>query len=69
VRHSIYPYVSIEIKYGSNVRPTKENTEAMKTLKTKHNFIIIKNDEDYLLSNGFRVCGINLFLQKYLPSI
>ena len=64
-----YPYVGIEIKYGSNVRPTKGNTEAMKTLKTEHNFVIIKDDEDYFLSNGFRVCGINKFLKQYLHTI
>ncbi len=63
-----HPYVGIEIKYGSNVRPVKGNTEAIKALKTKHNFVIIKNDEDYLLSNGFRVCGINFFIKQYLPS-
>ncbi len=63
-----YPHISIEIKFGSNVRPTKGNTEAIKTLGTKFNFIIIKADEDYLLSNGFRVCGIKIFLQKYLAS-
>jgi len=64
-----YPYVGIEIKYGSNVRPTKGNTEAIKTLKTKHNFVIVKNNEDYILSNGFRVCGIKIFIKQYLPSI
>ncbi len=64
-----YPYVGIEIKYGSNVRPSKGNTEAVKALKTKHNFIIIKEDEDYILTNGFRVCGINKFLNQYLSNI
>jgi len=64
-----YPYIGIEIKFGANVRPTKGNTEAVKSLKTKHNFIIIKNDEDYVLSNGFRVCGINIFIEKYLSKL
>lgn len=64
-----YPYIAIEIKYGSDVRPTKGNTEAIKMLKTKHNFVIIKDDENYLLSNGFRVCGIKLFLNQYLPNL
>ncbi len=62
-----YPYIGIEIKFGSNVRPSKGNTEAINVLKTEHNFIIIKNDEDYILSNGFRVCGISKFLHHYLP--
>ncbi len=64
-----YPFIGIEVKFGSNVRPTKGNTEAIKTLETKLNFVIVKEDEDYILSNGFRVCGIKIFLQKYLESI
>lgn len=63
------PYISIEIKFGSNVRPAKANTEAAKTLATKHNFVVIKEDDDYLLSNDFRVCGINKFLNQYLKEL
>ncbi len=62
------PVTSIEIKYGSDARPTRGNTEAVQTLKTRHNYIIIKDDEDYLLSGGFRVCGLRIFLEKYLYS-
>ncbi len=60
------PVASIEIKYGSETRPTRGNTEAVQILKTSHNYIIIKEDEDYLLSGGFRVCGLRIFLDKYL---
>jgi len=61
------PITSIEIKYGSDARPSRGNTEAVQTLGTSHNFIIIRDDEDYLLSGGFRVCGLRIFLDKYLP--
>jgi uncharacterized protein len=60
------PVVSVEIKYGSDVRPSRGNTEAVQTLKTSNNYIIIKDNEDYLLSGGFRVCGLRIFLDKYL---
>lgn len=63
------PVASIEIKYGSDARPTRGNTEAVQTLKTSHNYIIIKDDDDYLLSGGFRVCGLRVFLEKYLYSL
>jgi len=63
-----HPVASIEIKYGSDTRPTRGNTEAVQTLKTFHNYIIIKDDDDYLLSGGFRVCGLRVFLEKYLYS-
>ncbi|MBN2666378.1 MAG: hypothetical protein JXR67_07695, partial [Bacteroidales bacterium] len=62
------PVTSIEIKYGSDARPTRGNTEAVQTLKTYHNYIIVKDDEDYLLSGGFRICGLRIFLEKYLNS-
>ncbi|MCK4663354.1 MAG: ATP-binding protein [Bacteroidales bacterium] len=63
------PFIGIEIKYGSNIKISKGNALAAKNLKTIHNFIIIKENEDYLLSNGFRVCGINNFLNTYLHNI
>ena len=62
------PVASIEIKYGSDARPTRGDTEAVQTLKTSHNYIIIKDDDDYLLSGGFRVCGLRVFLDKYINS-
>ena len=60
------PVVSIEIKFGSDARPTRGNTEAIHTLKTIQNYIIIKDEEDYILSGGFRVCGLKTFLEKYI---
>jgi len=63
------PSASIEIKYGSDVRPSRGNTEAVQTLKTSYNFIIIKDDEDYFLRSGFRICGLQIFLSKYLNKL
>lgn len=59
------PVVSLEIKFGSDVRPTRGNTEAVQTLKTSQNYIIIRDEEDYILSGGFKVCGLETFLTKY----
>ena len=63
------PVAGIEIKFGSGIRVSRGNTEAVHFLDTKQNFLIIKDDEDYLLSNGFQVCGLSVFLDKYLPAI
>ncbi|MFH1159606.1 MAG: DUF4143 domain-containing protein [bacterium] len=63
------PVAGIEIKFGSGIRASRGNTEAIQFLNTKHNFLIIKDDEDYLLSNGFRVCGLTVFIDKYLNTI
>ena len=62
------PVAGIEIKYGSRFTPARGNTEAIETLSTKNNFIIIKEDEDFM-HKKFRVCGIKIFLEKYLPEI
>ncbi len=63
------PVTSIKIKYGSDARPARGNTEAVQTLKTSHNYIIVRDDEDYLLSGSFRVCGLRIFLDKYLDTL
>jgi predicted AAA+ superfamily ATPase len=60
------PIMSAEIKFGADVRPSRGNTEAIHTLNTTRNYIIIKDDEDYLLSGGFRICGLRIFLAEYL---
>ena len=60
------PVLSIEIKFGADARPTRGNTEAVHTLKTSQNYIIVKDNEDYLITDEFRVCGVKTFLAKYL---
>lgn len=63
------PVCGIEIKYGSDPRLSRGNTEAFNTLKTVNNFVIVKNEEDYLLPTKTKVCGLTIFLEKYLPKI
>jgi uncharacterized protein len=62
------PFAAIEIKYGTNFTPSRGNTIAIQTLNSKQNFIIIKDNEDFI-HKDFRVCGIEIFLKKYLPDI
>ena len=40
------------------------NTEAVHTLKTSQNYIIVKDNEDYLITDEFRVCGLKTFLAR-----
>lgn len=63
------PVAAIEIKFGSKAKFSRGNTEAIQFLKTKKNFLIVSKREDYVLSNGFRVCGLQIFLDKYLGGI
>jgi len=61
------PLAAIEIKYGSDVLASKGNIVAAKTLKTKMNFIITKDSDEYDTSSGFKVLGLKKFLTKHLP--
>jgi len=63
------PVSGIEIKFGSDVRPSRGNTQAIQNLQTTNNFILIKDEDDYLLSKNFRVCGLTSFIRKYLPEL
>lgn len=62
------PVAGIEIKFGTKFSPSRGNTEAILTLGTSKNFIIVKENEDFI-HKDFRICGIEIFLEKYLPDI
>jgi predicted AAA+ superfamily ATPase len=63
------PAAAIEIKYGSDVRLSRGNTEAADALRTESNFLIIRESEDYQLSNQFRVCGLDIFVSRYVNQL
>jgi predicted AAA+ superfamily ATPase len=63
------PIAGIEIKSGSDPRPSRGNTEAIHTIGLKNNYIIINRKEDYSISSGFRVVDLPTFLNIYLPEI
>lgn len=63
------PVTGIEIKFGSDPRPSRGNTEAINTLDLKDSYIIINRKEDYMVSSGFRVVDLITFLNKYLPRV
>lgn len=63
------PIATIEVKYGSGIRPGRGNTEAVNYLGTMKNYIIVKGDDDYMLTETFRIVGLDIFLTVYLPDI
>ncbi len=61
------PYAGIEIKYSSAPKIERGQTVALSDLKTRNNFIVTPQSDDYLLRKDLRVCSLNTFLDKYLP--
>jgi predicted AAA+ superfamily ATPase len=63
------PLAGIEIKYGSDIRPSKGNTLAANAMNLKHRYVVTRDSEDFILRNGFRVCSLERFLYQYLPEL
>jgi len=63
------PAAALEIKYGSDVRPSKGNLLAIESLGTNKNFIVTASGEDYKHSSGFRICSLQSFLNHHLPAL
>lgn len=60
---------AVEIKFGSDPRPTRGNTVAFEDLKAERNFIVCKAVESHVLKNGIVVCGLEEFLERHLPEV
>lgn len=63
------PVCSIEIKYTSSPSLTKGNTIAINDLKTKNNFVLTPESDDYIMRKDVRVCSLEVFLGKYLKKL
>lgn len=63
------PAATAEIKYTSTPSLSRGNTISINDLKTKNNFIITRQSDDYLVKNKVRVCALKDFLTLYLSSI
>jgi uncharacterized protein len=60
---------AVEIKFGSDPRPTRGNTIAFEDLNAAQNFIVCRQVEPHVLSSGVTVCGLQDFLTHHLPDI
>ncbi len=63
---SSVPIYGIEIKYTSSPKLTKGLRNSFSDLKTKKNFIITPNSDDYLIEENIRVCSLKDFLNNHL---
>jgi len=60
---------AIEIKFGSDPRPTRGNTIAFEDLNAAQNVIVCRQVEPHVLSSGVTVCSLQDFLRHHLPGI
>jgi len=63
------PLAIAEIKYSPNPQDVGGLKKSIADLKTKINFIITPNSDDYVSDVNIRVCNLQDFLFKHLPKI
>jgi predicted AAA+ superfamily ATPase len=63
------PKATVEIKYSASPSLTKGHLNSIEDLGTTNNFIVIPKKEDYPIKENIRVCGLRVFLEKYLKTI
>ncbi len=63
------PVASIEIKFSESPSLSRGNTSSINDLGTENNFIVIPGVQDYRKSETLTVCGLEVFLEFYLPNL
>ncbi len=63
------PVASVEIKFSEKPDLSRGNTTSIQDLGTTQNFIIVPGEQDYRKTENLRVCGIEQFLEGYLPNL
>lgn len=65
----IRPIACVEVKLNNAPAISKGNYQSMADLKTKKNFIVVPDVEEYKTKEGIVICNIFTFLNKYLPKL
>lgn len=63
------PVAAIEIKFSEKPQLSRGNTTSIQDLGTNQNFIIVPGEQDYRQKETLRVCGVQQFLEGYLPGL
>lgn len=67
--NGIHPVACIEVKLNNAPTLSKGNMQSIADLKTKKNFVVVPDVEDYKTKDGITICNISSFFSKYLPGI
>jgi len=63
------PVACVEIKLNNAPVISKGNLQSIADLKTKSNFVVVPDIEEYRIKDGITVCNLRTFLTKYLPKV
>ena len=69
IARGIHPIACIEVKLNNAPAITKGNYQSIADLKTKKNFIVVPDVEEYKTKDGIIICNLYTFLTKYLKKI
>ncbi|HEX5150365.1 MAG TPA: ATP-binding protein [Parafilimonas sp.] len=62
----IYPLACVEVKLNNAPVLSKGNMQSIADLKTKKNFVVVPDVEEYKTKDGIIICNVVTFLTKYL---
>lgn len=65
----LHPVACAEIKLNNAPSISKGNYQSFTDLKTKKNFVIVPDIEEYKTKERVMICNMQTFINKYLPKI
>jgi len=65
----ITPVACIEIKFSSAPQLSKGFYTTIEELKTKKNFVITPDTDEFSLRSDVQVCSLITYLEKYVPKL
>ena len=69
ITKGLQPIASVEIKYSAAPKVTKSLAISIEDLQTTRNFVIVPEEQDYLLRKDIRVTGLRKFLSETVSSL
>lgn len=69
ITKGIHPIACVEVKLSNAPHISKGNIQSITDLKTKKNFVVVPDIDEYKTKSGIIICNLDTFLSKYLPNI
>lgn len=69
IAKGIHAVACVEIKLNNAPHISKGNIQSIADLKTKKNFVVVPDIDEYKTKDGIIICNLNTFLSKYLPNL